>query len=102
MFRQTQITQRNGAPPKLGETFPLAILLSCAGGYLDAFTWVGQGGVFANAQTGNVVLLGINAAAGQWSEAVHHLMPILAFTFGVYAAFWVRVLPLREENLGST
>lgn len=92
MIEQTRFSHRNGAPPKLAGTFPLAILLSCAGGYLDAFTWVGQGGVFANAQTGNVVLLGIAAATGQWSEAVRHLMPIVAFIFGVFAAFWVRSL----------
>lgn len=67
-------------------------MLSCAGGYLDAFTWVGQGQVFANAQTGNVVLLGINAATGHWQEAIRHLMPIIAFFFGVLAAFWVRSL----------
>lgn len=92
MIGETEVSQRNGAPPKLAGTFPLAILLSCAGGYLDAFTWVGQGGVFANAQTGNVVLLGINVATGQWSEALRHLMPIIAFVVGVFAAFWIRSL----------
>jgi uncharacterized membrane protein YoaK (UPF0700 family) len=92
MVRQTEVPQRDETPPKLAGTFSLAILLSCAGGYLDAFTWVGQGGVFANAQTGNVVLLGINAATGQWSEAFRHFMPIVAFLFGVFAAFGVRSL----------
>jgi uncharacterized membrane protein YoaK (UPF0700 family) len=29
-----------------------ALLLAAAGGFLDAYTFVGYGGVFANAQTG--------------------------------------------------
>lgn len=36
-------------------------------------------GVFANAQTGNVVLLGIHLADGAWRQAGTHLPPILAF-----------------------
>ena len=44
----------------------LALLLALAGGFLDAFTFVGHGGVFANAQTGNVVLLAVGAATGHW------------------------------------
>jgi hypothetical protein len=43
------------------DTLPTGLLLACAGGFLDAYTFVGRGGVFANAQTGNIVLLGVEA-----------------------------------------
>ena len=69
----------------------VAMLLSMAGGFLDAFTWLAHGGVFANAQTGNVVLLGVFAAAGQWSQAVRHGPPIVAFLLGVFIAHRLRV-----------
>jgi uncharacterized membrane protein YoaK (UPF0700 family) len=57
----------------------LGILLAIVGGFLDAYIFVGRGGVFANAQTGNVVLMGIKAATGDWNQAVFHALPILAF-----------------------
>ena len=34
-------------------------LLMAVGGYLGAFTYVRRGGIFCNAQTGNLVLLGL-------------------------------------------
>jgi uncharacterized membrane protein YoaK (UPF0700 family) len=66
-----------------GGTVRLAPLLAIAGGLLDAFTYIAHGGVFANAQTGNVVLLGVFATSGDWLGAVRHVLPILAFFIGV-------------------
>jgi uncharacterized membrane protein YoaK (UPF0700 family) len=34
------------------QSLPVAALLSMSGGFLDAFTWLSLGGVFANSQTG--------------------------------------------------
>jgi len=67
-------------------TIRLAALLAVAGGFLDAFTYIAHGGVFANAQTGNVVLIGVFAAGGDWLGAVRHVLPILAFFVGVGVA----------------
>ena len=68
----------------------VACLLSMSGGFLDAFTWLSLGGVFANSQTGNVVFLGMYAALGQWQEAARHVPPILAFLTGACVAIRVR------------
>lgn len=76
----------------------MAMLLSGAGGFLDAFTWLGHGGVFANAQTGNVVLLGIYAASGQWEKSLRHVPPILAFVIGVFVAFRLRLHESRRSR----
>jgi uncharacterized membrane protein YoaK (UPF0700 family) len=69
----------------------VALLLAASGGFLDAFTYFGHGHVFANAMTGNVVLLGINAAAGETRQALSHLWPILAFLLGVAVAKSLRL-----------
>jgi uncharacterized membrane protein YoaK (UPF0700 family) len=53
------------------------------GGFLDAYTYVGRDGVFANAQTGNIVLVGVFAAQGNIRQALLHIPPILAFVIGV-------------------
>ncbi|MDW5550404.1 MAG: YoaK family protein [Methanosarcina sp.] len=68
------------------ESVELGILLAIVGGFLDAYTFVGRGGVFANAQTGNVVLMGIEAATGEWGQAMLHAVPVLAFMVGVVVA----------------
>ena len=72
------------------QSLAVAALLSMSGGFLDAFTWLSLGGVFANSQTGNVVFLGLYAALGKWHEAAHHIPPILAFLAGASVAVRIR------------
>jgi uncharacterized membrane protein YoaK (UPF0700 family) len=61
-------------------------VLAGAGGFLDAFTYVGHGHVFANSMTGNVVLLGVNVIAGDVRQSLTHLLPIMSFLLGVSAS----------------
>jgi uncharacterized membrane protein YoaK (UPF0700 family) len=68
----------------------VASVLSMSGGFLDAFTWLSLGGVFANSQTGNFVFLGMYAALGKWHEAAHHIPPIVAFLAGAWVAVRIR------------
>jgi uncharacterized membrane protein YoaK (UPF0700 family) len=64
------------------DTLLHGVLLAAVGGFLDAFTFIGYR-VFANAQTGNVVLFGIEVAQTQWRQAFLHLAPVVAFMVGV-------------------
>ena len=82
----------------------VACLLSMSGGFIDAFTWLSLGGVFANSQTGNVVFLGVYAASGQWFQALNHVPPILAFVAGAWVATTVRapLLCLAGEIVSLT
>ena len=70
----------------MSETFCLGALLAVIGGFLDAYTYLTRGRVFANAQTGNLVLLAMNLAGGQFQKAQYYLIPILAFIAGVLIA----------------
>jgi len=72
------------------ESFPVGTLLALAGGFLDAYTYLSRGGVFANAQTGNMVLLGIRLAERNWSGAARYLIPIFAFAAGILLAEWIQ------------
>ena len=72
------------------ESFLVSALLAAAGGLLDAYTYLSRGGVFANAETGNMVLFGICLIQGQWRRAAGYLLPILAFALGVLAAEFIR------------
>lgn len=80
------MNKRSPSPLQRSETFLAAGLLAVAGGFLDAYTYLCRGGVFANAQTGNMVLLAVRAAEGDWRAAASCLVPIGAFVLGVLAA----------------
>lgn len=71
---------------QMSETFPLGLILALAGGFLDAYTYVCRGGVFANAETGNIVLMGLKLADRDFKSALHYLIPIVAFACGILAS----------------
>lgn len=72
-----------------------AALLTLCGGFLDAYTYFSRGGVFANAQTGNIIKFGINAALGQYEACVMYLVPILSFVLGIFLA---RITEVKMKN----
>lgn len=89
------------------ESIPIGILLALTGGYLDAYTYFSRGGVFSNAQTGNIVLLGINLSEGDWEMALVHLVSVIAFAAGVLLADWIKLtcktklgLHWRQRTIG--
>lgn len=71
------------------ESVRLGVLLAAVGGFLDAYTFVTREGVFANAQTANVILSGIDMASGQWRSALGYLPPLVAFVLGVFTAEFI-------------
>lgn len=69
-------------PKQMSESMILGVVLTLAGGFQDAYSYNCRGQVFANAQTGNIVLLGQNIASGNFQNALHYLFPLLAFLAG--------------------
>ena len=68
------------------ESFLLSALLSFSGGLQDAYTYTVRGKVFANAQTGHIVLMSQNFMCGEWSQSLYYLSPLLSFSLGVFVA----------------
>lgn len=68
----------------------IAYLLTLVGGYLDAYTYFERGGVFANAQTGNIVKLGIALANRAQDLYLRYLIPICAFALGLLASMAIK------------
>lgn len=71
---------------QMSEAFRTTVFLTLSGGFQDAYTYMGRGRVFANAQTGNIVLMATNLCAGSFGTALRYLLPLLAFAAGVYFA----------------
>lgn len=75
---------------QMSDSFRLGTLLASVGGFLDAYTYVARGQVFANAQTGNLVLMGLHLAEGNEQKAFSYFIPILAFMAGVFIDEWIK------------
>lgn len=75
---------------QMSEATVVGIILAVAGGFLDAYTYICRGRVFANAQTGNMVLLAIRLADHDWKGGFYYCLPIMAFAAGVILSECVR------------
>ena len=61
----------------------LGLTVICAGGFMDAYSYLLHDHVFATGQTGNIVLLCMNLSEGAWLGVVRYLVSILAFVAGI-------------------
>ena len=77
--------------PQMSESVLVGILLSLSGGLQDAYTYLCRGKTFANAQTGNVVLMSMALADRDWRQALLHLIPLAAFVAGLLLAQQIRL-----------
>lgn len=73
----------SATPAKRRERLALGLVVICAGGMMDAYSYLTRGGVFATGQTGNVVLLGVHLAQLDLLGAARYLAPIVAFVLGI-------------------
>lgn len=69
----------------------LGVLLAVVGGFLDAYTFITRDGVFANAQTGNIIMFAVKAANGDWKGSMLYIPPLLAFMLGVLVSEFVKI-----------
>lgn len=83
----------------MSESFMVGSLLALVGGFLDAYTYITRGSVFATAQTGNIVLLGINVSNGYFAKAISYLVPIAAFSIGVIVAEIIKNRYPEKKNI---
>jgi uncharacterized membrane protein YoaK (UPF0700 family) len=65
------------------ERTALGLAVICAGGFMDAYSYLTRGHVFATGQTGNIVLLGVHLAQLDWLGVARYLAPIVAFVIGI-------------------
>ena len=71
---------------QMSEAFCTAMFLSLSGGLQDAYTYLCRGKVFANAQTGNIVLFSAYLFDGDWTHSRRYLVPVLSFMLGIFVA----------------
>lgn len=83
--------KRNLHHGHMSESFRLSCLLAVSGGLMDAYSYLYRDHVFANAQTGNILLFGISVARGDFSEALRYFFPFMAFACGIAIAEFLHI-----------
>ena len=71
---------------QMSDAFSTSAFLAISGGLQDAYTFNTRDHVFANAQTGNLVLMTQNLMEGNVAHSLNYLLPIFAFIVGVFIA----------------
>uniref|UniRef100_UPI0023F01FB0 YoaK family protein n=1 Tax=Faecalibaculum rodentium TaxID=1702221 RepID=UPI0023F01FB0 len=84
------------------ESIVLGTLLAVSGGLMDAYSYILRGQVFANAQTGNILFLGIYLCSGQWREVIHYLFPVAGFTAGIFISELMHLSRLHPVHWKQT
>ena len=84
---------------QMSESFFLTAILAIVGGFLDAYSYLMRGHVFANAQTGNIVLFGVYLEKRNFTQAIYYLVPILAFAVGVILVEIVKHFYKEEHKI---
>ena len=82
---------RHTSKKQMSESFLTAAFLSISGGLQDAYTYIFRGKVFANAQTGNIVLLSQSITERDYAKSIHYMIPLLSFAFGIIIAELIRL-----------
>ncbi|MGQ7371965.1 YoaK family protein [Streptococcus suis] len=79
------------------EGLRVATCLTFVSGYLNAFSYLTQGGRFAGVQSGNVVLLASHLAQGSIKSTIHFLVPIVFFTLGQFFTYLAKKYFLKHR-----
>ena len=66
--------------------------LIAVAGFWGAYTYLLRGNVFCNAQTGNVVLMGLALGSAEWAKAGYYLVPISAYILGAFVLMLIEMI----------
>lgn len=77
---------------QMSESLFIGLLLASVGGFLESYSFLSRDGVFANCQTGNIVLLAMYLAQGDFLRVLSYLIPILSFVGGVLLTEVIRIV----------
>lgn len=71
---------------QMSEASIVMVFLTLSGGLQDAYSYFVRGKVFANAQTGNFVLMAMDFFTGNFRDGAKYILPIVAFGGGIFVA----------------
>ena len=84
---------------QMSDSFRAAVFIILSGGFQDAYTYTCRGEVFANAQTGNIVLLSTALYGREWQTVLKYLVPVFSFLVGTAVAEFIHIKLKCYEKL---
>ena len=84
---------------QMSDTFRAAAFIILSGGFQDAYTYFCRGEVFANAQTGNIVLMSTAFFRSEWGTVLKYLIPVCSFLIGTAVAELIHVRLRKCEKI---
>ena len=84
---------------QMSDSLRAAIFIVLSGGFQDAYTYCCRGEVFANAQTGNIVLLSTALFRREWHTVFKYLIPVLSFLVGTAVAEVIHIRLKSYEKI---
>lgn len=72
------------------DSYPLLFIMTSVGGFCASYSYLVRGGVFAFAQTGNIIYSGHVMASGHFLGVLTFLFPILSYMLGLFLSQQLR------------
>lgn len=82
---------------QMSDSLSVGLLLASVGGFLESYSFITRDGVFANCQTGNMVLLVMYLNKGDWMRVLSYFIPILSFVIGVLLTESIRLFAINHK-----
>lgn len=82
---------------QMSDSLSVGLLLASVGGFLESYSFITRDGVFANCQTGNMVLLVMHLTKGDWMRVLSYFIPVLSFIIGVVLTECIRRFALGHK-----
>lgn len=83
----------------MSDSFRAAVFIVLSGGFQDAYTYTCRGEVFANAQTGNIVLLSTALFQREWPTVLKYFVPVASFLIGTATAEYIHIRLKSYEKI---
>ncbi len=70
------------------------------GGFLDAYSYILKGGVFACMQTGNVTFFVLSLVRGEYDRLIRYILPVIFFSLGILTSEFIKSSCDAEKMTG--
>lgn len=84
---------------EISQSMWMLVFIILSGGLQDAYSFFCRDGVFANAQTGNIVFLSVNIVNGNGEGIVKYLVPVVFFMLGAILAKVLFFTMAKTKNI---